>query len=90
MVRRFSRPRPSRQNDTDSDIAENIHNATEVRNAAKIARFRRLFFEKSRPIQADDILWFICFALTMVILDVPNTVLFHYKVSFSLTSFSAV
>uniref|UniRef100_A0AC34FGY3 Uncharacterized protein n=1 Tax=Panagrolaimus sp. ES5 TaxID=591445 RepID=A0AC34FGY3_9BILA len=87
MVRRFSRPRPSRQNDTDSDMAENIHFATEIRNAAKTARFRRLFFEKSRPIQVDDILWFICFGLTMLILDVPNTVLFHHKVDWHVSNY---
>ena len=86
MARRFSRPRPPQRIESDSDVAENIHNATEARNAAKVARSRRLFFEKSRSVQVDDILWFICFGLTMLLLDVPNRILFHHKVDWHVTS----
>uniref|UniRef100_A0A7E4W9V7 Transmembrane protein n=1 Tax=Panagrellus redivivus TaxID=6233 RepID=A0A7E4W9V7_PANRE len=81
MVKRMTRYWNPPQPETESDVPDDFHVATEVRSAAKSARSMRLFFEKARPIQVDDVLWFVCFALTMVILDVPNVLLFHHKVN---------
>ena len=81
MVRRSPRFR-QRDNlpETDSDGAENLHKASEARQAQKNAKSVRLFFEKSRPIQADDVLWFICFFVTMYFLNVPYTIFLHHKI----------
>lgn len=80
MVKRLTRFRQIQESESDSDVAENILQASGTRQAVKAAKSMRLFFERRRSMQVDDFLWFVCFAMTMFFLDVPRTVLFHHKI----------